>query len=378
MSAAGTARRAIVVGGGIGGLASAVALTRKGWNVTVLKRAPQFREIGAGVTLFPNAIRALDYLGFEPQLFVGQGMRAGGLRSKTGRWLMRQEVSQSDVAPVHRAYLHDILRSAVPAESLIADSRVTAVTLTGAVEYCKDGETRTVYGDLIVAADGISSGIRAQHWPELPPAQYVGVTAWRAIAEVTNPHDFGLTQTWAPGAELGIVPLIDGRIYWYAALLAPPGERIADNHAYLLERFGAWHGPIPELIAATEPGALLHHDLFHVSRQPETFVRGKIVLLGDAAHAIPPFLGQGACQALEDAATLGAYIGTRDGLDRYDRVRRERAHAVAKATTMTGRMGIFVRNPALAAARNAIVRATPGNIARRAMDRVTRWEVPAM
>ncbi|WP_225854017.1 FAD-dependent monooxygenase [Micromonospora sp. AMSO31t] len=303
---------AIVVGAGIGGLAAALALHRRRWRFTVLERAAEPRELGTGLTLMANALRGLDALG------VGDALRRqgvpdspGGLRTSDGRWLSRIEGAALERAlgtaalGIHRTDLHRLLRAALPASALVTEADVIDVDPdVPAVTYRRDGTTTTLRADLVVGADGLHSVLRGRLWPDLPAPAYSGSTAWRAAIRWTAP--VATAVTWGPGREFGTVPLGDGRLYWYAAETAPPGGREPDELAAVRERFGGWHEPIPALLAATPPGAVLRTDLFHLATALPSYVRGRVALLGDAAHAMTPHLGQGAGQAIEDAVVLGA------------------------------------------------------------------------
>jgi 2-polyprenyl-6-methoxyphenol hydroxylase-like FAD-dependent oxidoreductase len=377
---------AVVVGGGIGGLAAAVGLHRAGWRVTVLEQADRFGEIGAGITLWPNAVRALDALGVGERIgAVGTAQRAGGLRTDTGRWLNRwdgtviERMLGRPMVAVHRARLHEVLSAALPGESLRCGVRVLRAGPDGAVE--DDGGP--VHGvepaDLIVGADGIDSRVRAQHWPDHPGAVHSGATAWRAICEPTVPTDIAVS--WGRGAEFGIVPLVDGRIYWYASLRAPAGTRHDDERAYVRARFGSWHAPIAELVDATPADAVLHHDLRHLATPLPSYVAGRVVLLGDAAHAMTPHLGQGGCQALEDAAVLADAVTRHPdvptALAHYDAQRRSRSQSVARRSYRTGRFTSHLAGPLAVAVRNTAVRLVPSGLSLRSMAGIANWTPPA-
>ncbi|MDX8050111.1 FAD-dependent monooxygenase [Lentzea sp. BCCO 10_0798] len=344
--------KAIVVGGGIGGLATAVSLRRVGWEVVVHERAATFGEVGAGVGVMPNALRALEWLGLADEVRrLGTPRVSGGVRASDGRWLVHlPDVGQQNVIAIHRADLHGVLLRALPPEILFNNAEVTGVDELDA--------------DLVVAADGINSRLRAELLPDAPGPVYAGATAWRGVAP--GPYELPLSQTLGPGGEAGVLPLGDGRVCWYVATVAPAS---ADLDPVAL--FAGWHDPLPELLASTPD--VIRHDIYELPLLP-TFVSGRVALLGDAAHAMTPYLGQGACMALEDAVTLASVDGD---LARYDALRRPRAQSVWKGSRMAGKFGIEVRSPVALALRNFAFRVVPPSLAMRGMTRFSSWEVPA-
>lgn len=382
-------RHAVVVGGGIGGLAAAIALDRANWRVTVLEQAPVFAEVGAGITLLANAQRALRELGLAEVAYAdAQPQEAGGLREASGRWLSRYDagtdVSSAGTAVIgiHRDSLHRLLREAVPADTLVSDATVTDVQPAGdghaAVRFLRAGSQHRVEADLVVAADGLHSVVRRTLWPQHPGPQYSGITAWRSVTPAPQRVEVSASSSWGPGTEFGVVPLADGRVYWFAAMAAREGERAGDELAELRHRFHTWHQPIPSLLASARPDDVLRHDLYELSRPLKSYVHGSVALLGDAAHAMTPHLGQGAAQALEDAVVLGRACGPdrppADSLAIYDRGRRPRSQAVAKASRWAGRLGHEMQHPALVTLRNAVMRRMPPTVAMRAVTRFTRWD----
>jgi len=376
------ARTAVVVGAGIGGLSAAIGLHRTGWRVTVLERVAAFRPVGAGLVLQANGLRCLDALGLGAVVRERghDGMPAGTRRSD-GRWLARikpgdlERVLGTSAIGIHRATLHEILLGILPAGIVVTGAEVNAVTEDGDVAYQHQDIPVRVRADLVIGADGIRSKVRKLLWPDAASPKYIGVTAWRGVTPAWD-GDLAVAISWARGAEFGMVPLADGRVYWFAAANATPGGPAGDGPARVLDRFGGWHDPIPALIAATD--TVVRDDLACLDEPLTTYVKGRVALLGDAAHAMTPNLGQGANQALEDAVVLASVAGRPDGLAAYDRQRRPRSQQVAKASRAIGRFGQQLENPIAVAARNTIMRLTPPRLALRSMARYADWRPPPL
>lgn len=380
---------AVVVGGGIGGLAAAIGLRLIGWEVTVAERAPVLADVGAGISLHANGIRALDVLG------VGEAVRTaarpqytGGTRVPGGGWLARMDGTALErelgtpIVGIRRAVLHHLLRAALPPECLVVGAEVTSVDRSDPNRIRLLLGDTALEADLVVAADGVGSRLRAQLFPQHPGPAYSGSTVLRAITErpVELATDFELT--WGKGAEFGHIAFADGRAEWHAVLNSPPGVRHADALAAMRRRFSDWHDPIPELLGATRSDAVLHHDIHELVTPLPSFTAGRIVLLGDAAHAMTPNLGQGACQALEDAAALAAALTTEptveSALARYDTERRPRSQSVARAARQAGRMGQQLTHPLAVAMRNTALRLVPSRMSVRTILRHADWSPPGL
>ncbi|MFC7466934.1 FAD-dependent monooxygenase [Actinomadura keratinilytica] len=241
--------------------------------------------------------------------------------------------------------------------------------------------TGELTADLVVAADGIGSATRRLLFPDHPGPEYAGFTTWRimvpAPAEPFAPH-----ETWGRGALWGSHPLHDGTVYAYAAAAVPEGGHAEDERAELLRRFGDWHHPVPALLAAAAPEGVLRHDVRHMRRPLPACHRGRVALLGDAAHAMAPSLGQGGNQAIEDGVVLAHHLapGTPPGpgLAAYSADRLPRTSAVVARAAKAGALTLL--RPALAVrARDALVatvsRLGP-DLVLRSFAGITDWQPP--
>ncbi|MFD5622471.1 FAD-dependent monooxygenase [Streptomyces yangpuensis] len=375
-------RHAVVAGAGIGGLTAALALHRTGWRVTVCERAPGPAAVGAGIVLAPNALRALDAIGFDITRTAGRTLPAAmGLRRPDGRWLTRADTTAlaarygGPPLALHRSALADALAGELPEGTVRYGVAVTSVD--GA-----DGfpVVRTSAGDLdgsadlVVAADGIHSPLRRRYFPDHPGLRHSGETAWRTVLPASaGPAGTATAETWGRGERFGVVPLADGRTYVYATALAPEGYRPADVRTELLRRYGTWHDPIPALLERIDPAAVLQHDLYDLAAPLPRFHHGRLVWLGDAAHAMTPNLGQGGCQAVEDAVVLAHLLdgagtgGVPAALAAYSAARCARTDAIRVRARRAGRIAALT-HPVAVALRDLAVRATPDRAAQRALD----------
>ncbi|MRH89961.1 NAD(P)-binding protein [Nocardia sp. SYP-A9097] len=363
--------KALIVGGGIGGLATAIAFSRRGWEVEVLEKAARITAVGAGLSVWPNAIRALDALGLGDEVrarAVEDG--SAGIRDRKGNWLSRTDAAAVRArygSPImmHRADLLDILRAAVPESALRTGISVSEVRADGTVTHSQGTST----GDVIVGADGIHSVVRRAVCGPVEP-RYSGYTAWRVVVTPTEPLR-DAAESWGRGERFGYAALKDGRVYCFATANTPAGTP-STGLPELRQRFGTWHQPIPALLAAADETAVLHNDIYELPAL-KTYVAGRIALIGDAAHAMTPNLGQGACQALEDAVVLAQVAAEDPDLTRYDAERRPRTQMIAARSARIGSVGQLASAPAVAL-RDTVMRLLPSSSQFKALAPVLDWE----
>ncbi len=299
----------IIIGAGIGGLAAALALKRANFEARVFECAETLQEVGAGLTLWANAVKALHTLGLEHLTRSSYNLADGNIYNWQGQRLsslpaakMKRRFGANSVA-VHRADLQAALLAAVGPENIALGQACSSFEQDehGVTAHLANGQQ--VRGCALIGADGIHSAIRTQMFGA-KKLRYAGYTAWRGVT--TPPAvEMRVGEYWGRGRHFGLVPLTQERFYWFATRNAreSEAESPAGRKHEVLALFAHWYASIPALIEATPASAILHNDIYDTLPLP-CWSQGRVTLLGDAAHPMTPNLGQGACQSLEDALVL--------------------------------------------------------------------------
>ena len=368
-------RTAVVVGAGMAGLAAAGALSRAGWQVILLERGERIAAPPTALVLWPNGRRALESL--DPDggwSAISSPLPDGGVRRPDGQWLVPPRGTGPTHAVVHLEDLFDALVAGLGDFTEIRTGFEVTSIRVGRKQRPVVGDGRTyLEADLVVAADGIDSPVRRVLAPEAN-AVGSGFAAWQAVIpgyRVPRLSHAAGGETLGAGYRFVSIPLGEraagkGGVYWVAtAAGAPRPEPPAAQLALLRRWFADWHPPVGELLAATDPDELVPQEVRELRPLPRAYGFGSgpggVVLMGDAAHAMPHHLGQGACLAFEDAATLRALMASVspgpalvEAVEEYSRLRRPRTTSVVRQTRRMsavvqarGRLALRARDAAL-------------------------------
>jgi 2-polyprenyl-6-methoxyphenol hydroxylase-like FAD-dependent oxidoreductase len=365
---------ALIVGAGIGGVAAGLALRHAGWDIRIFERTAAPRELGFGLALMPNAIRALRDLGVADKVLSHAGRPISAefraeIRRSDGRVLRRfagrlDQLPDADLATVVlRPVLHTALLDAAVRKRSLLDSRAVGLDIGGSGVVLRLANGATAPGNILIGADGVASVIRSQLHPHEPPPRPSGYAALRGMSPL---HVLGGLQFLGyigPGVESGIVQASATLAYWYLSFLADELDTNALDAQTVLRRFA------PRFDAHFRGITAAAVDM----RVDELFVRtplaqwgaGPVTLLGDAAHPMLPHTGQGAAQALEDAVALGRAVAAssdpRVALRQYERARTRRTRRVVNMGPRIARM-TTTRNPVVTVLRNTAIRIVPQRI----------------
>ncbi|HLR68025.1 MAG TPA: FAD-dependent monooxygenase [Virgibacillus sp.] len=367
-------KKIIVIGGGIGGLCTTLMLQKNGDDVQLFEAAAQIKAVGAGIGVGSNALAALYETGVGEQIEQrGNPLHEMIFQNEQGVQLNKMDFTKFaqefglNSFTIHRADLHHVLYQSIKPNTIHLNKRCFDFkqTKTGVEVYFDD--STQVEGDIIIAADGIHSVFRNKLIPHAK-TRYAGYTCWRGVVE-TDDHRFTKQtsyELWGRAGRIGIVPLKGKQVYWFACVNGKPNDPKYKNRTPMdvAQIFSSFPEHITQLIRLTKEDELLHHDIYDL-KPLNQFVYGRIVLLGDAAHATTPNMGQGAGQALEDAIVFVKSLNKEKDLhkafNRYENKRIKRTKKIIKMSRNIG-IGAQLENPFAIAIRNKLFPYVPSAI----------------
>ena len=336
-----------IIGGGIGGITAAVALRHFGIDATVYEKAAELRELGAGMVLWANATRVLKELGLLEKVVADSGATDYFLvRKSNGQVLMNIETGDFEVPSVcmPRANLLSILVSAFPSAQIKLSHEFSRLEQTANKVGVLFTNGSSVEHDILIGADGLRSRVRDALFGLSEPV-YRGYTIWRGIGRYSGDGMPPATssETWGKGKRFGILNTGGDRFTWYAAVNVPADHKDSEKgrKAELLEMFAGWHAPVGELINSTPNDLIMKNGgCDHPSMRK--WVRGRIALLGDSAHATTPNLGQGGGMAIEDALVLAKSLNSESSIEAalrlYEKRRTNRTKHIQQRSRLMGQI----------------------------------------
>lgn len=343
--------KAIVIGAGMAGLAVGISMRQAGYKVEIYEKTRKLRPAGAGISLWSNGIKVLNKLGLGKEVAtIGGQMNRMEYRNLKGEVLnavnlipLIEQVGQRPY-PVSRTDLQQMMLNAFGESDVRMGMRCVEVKqdVDSATAIFTDGSTAT--GDVVIGADGIHSAVREYLGGGKVEPRYAGYVNWNGIVEASP--DLAARDVWViyvgEGKRASMMPIGDNRFYFFFGCPKPKGTKVQPEEirTELQETFAGWAQPVENLIDKLDPKQVNRLEISDIDPLPH-LVKGRIALVGDAGHATTPTLGQGGCQAMEDAEVLCRYLVTtnisvEDALKRYESERKERvAQLVLKARKRT-------------------------------------------
>lgn len=381
-----TPPRALIIGGGIGGLTAAVAFRQKGWEVAVYEAAPELRPVGKGIWAPPNAMQTLAKLGLAAAVAeAGCPLDGIQIRTQSGTVLSRFDLGPvktqygHTTISIHRAALIGLLAAALPAGVLHLGKRFSRFESSPDQVAAAFEDGSAAQGDLLVGADGIRSVVREQLFPGVK-LRYSGQTCYRGISAMKLPDALSNTcwEVWGGRYRFGFSSIQHGQVYWFAPMTAPAGGdfQTSETAAELADCYADFPNPIPQIIAASSMADVIRTDLYDFPPIPR-WHEGRVVLIGDAAHAMTPNLGQGGAQAIEDALVLAEEFSQQhsaaEALGRFERIRMSKVKWVVNTAWRLGQMA-HVQAPPARWLRDLALRWLPEQVNRKQLDRLYRLD----
>jgi 2-polyprenyl-6-methoxyphenol hydroxylase-like FAD-dependent oxidoreductase len=371
-----------IIGGGIAGLTTAIALEKAGYSVSILEAAPTIKPLGAGLVLAANAMKSLAKIGIAEKV-IAQGhqldhylllTQAGQVLSKIDNRVLSQKYGVNNFA-IHRGALHEVLLYELTTATIHTGKRAIGIEQDEQSVSIRLQDGSTHQADYVIVSDGIHSAIRQQLVPG-SQSRYAGYTCWRAVVKNPGLSIHNTSETWGARGRVGVVPLKDNLVYYFICINAAANDlqmkqmRATELH----NRFADYHDPIPQLLAATTDDQLLWNDIIDFA-PIKRFAFERVLLLGDAAHATTPNMGQGACQAIEDAAVLldvlekQPHDDLKTAFAHFERRRILRTTMIVNRSWQLGRMAQW-EQPGWISVRNFAMRCVP--------DRVNQQQLAAI
>ena len=358
-------KRIAIIGAGIGGLTAALAFKQKDFNVTVYERATEIKPVGAGIAIANNAMQIFKKLGIHKKIEnAGVKVSSMNITDHNLRSLSVMDLKEFEVkygvfnVSIHRAVLQNILAEEIGFENIKLSKRLLIIEQTDNVKlFFEDGSIETA--DIVIAADGIKSIVRNQLFD---PSQIrdTNQICWRGVSKMALPNQYTnkAVEAWGKGKRFGFVQINNQDTYWYAVVNESLVKQTENN---LQDLFAEFNSDVLNIIANTSEDTVIKNRIIDL-KPIHKWYNKSVCLLGDAAHATTPNLGQGACQAIEDAYLL-AQLYQEDKpietiFEEYQNLRIKKAHSIVNSSWKIGKIAHFENSLAIYF-RNLVMRSVP-------------------
>lgn len=376
-------KKGIIIGAGIGGLTTALALMKKGIDVTIYEQSKGINEVGAGILLAPNGLKVFDDLGISQDvLAAGKTLNKINVVDLKGKPISTidgkkiKEKHKFSTVAIHRAILQKILASYIPENKIVLGKKFTSYLQTENSVSAKFEDGTIAEGNFLINADGIKSNARLQLHSHIN-LRYSGQTCWRFVSEFDLPEaeSGNMYEIWSnkKGLRIGYSKINGKQVYVYITNYEKAGGK--DNSQTivndLLKLCAEFPPHVKQMIISTKGNGIIRNDLFDF-KPLNKWTDGKIALLGDAAHATTPNLGQGACQAIEDAYVIAQQISINQNIE--DGVKLYEEKRIKKATyiTITSRQFGQITNTTgfIKSVLMGVLRMLPNSINEKQLDKI--------
>ncbi|MFK7772259.1 MAG: FAD-dependent monooxygenase [Saprospiraceae bacterium] len=364
-----------IVGAGIGGLTTAIALRQKGFEVEIFESFPKMKRMGAGIILANNAMQVFQRLGLSEIIYKNSN-RISSLKLVDEKLATLTEINLKSFeknlgthyAAIHRGTLQELLLANFPAKNLHLGKRVKQlIEIDDKIQlFFEDGTSHQT--NILIGADGIHSVVRKRFFPKtkIRNAQQV---CWRGITKMKLPEKFQheINESWGNGTRFGIVPMADGAIYWFALANYKNDFRTEFNEPNLAKIFADYDPIISKIIHSTPTDQIIVNEINDL-KPIKKWYTNNVCLIGDAAHATTPNMGQGACQSIEDALALSICLEKEKDIEKafsnFQKLRIKKANGVIKQSWQIGKIA-QLENSFGRIIRNSIMRFTPDSIGKK-------------
>ncbi|XDD44681.1 FAD-dependent monooxygenase (plasmid) [Leptospira sp. WS60.C2] len=364
-----------IIGGGIGGLTTALALRQNGKEFTVYESAAEIKPVGAGIVMANNAMQVFNKLGIRKKI-ENAGHKISDIKITDAQL---NTISSSNLAKyekqfgvynvaIHRADLQKILAEEIGILNIQFSKRLLKIEQVNGFKLAFDDNT-SINADIVIGADGINSTVRKEVFG-IGNIRDTKQRCWRGVTELdwTSKYNHEAFEAWGKGKRFGFVKISDKKVYWFAVI----NDILIKNEKNITALFKEFHPEIVKIIAETPNDKTIFNDI--IDLQPIShWQKGKVCLIGDAAHATTPNMGQGACQAVEDAYVLGKLFGQGKSAEevfaKYEKLRMGKAHFIVNTSWKIGKIAHFSNSLAIWL-RNVLVKAIPKSANEKQMNKV--------